>query len=225
MDSTDLAWLPWMLQTADSLFPTGAYAHSLGFEQSVQLGDRDLAVYLRERVVPSLRAWELPYVRFVHDAAQDGNVDCLFALDAEIGAAKLARETREASAQLGRRRLTGLQTLRPDDPLLKRCGNAGLACHHITAHGLQAVVLGAPLAAALLTYYYQSAAAVGAAAMKLLRIGQDGVQRALTEVNGGAQAAVFASLKVKREDAGWFDPLLEIASMRHERAGERLFIS
>jgi urease accessory protein UreF len=36
---------------------------------------------------------------------------------------------------------------------------------------------------------------------------------------------VQASLEVEREEAGWFDPLLEIAAMRHEFADERLFIS
>jgi len=40
-----------------------------------------------------------------------------------------------------------------------------------------------------------------------------------------AKEAVAASLGVAREDAGCFNPLLEIASMRHERAFERLFIS
>ncbi len=34
---TDLPWLPFLLQTSDALFPTGAYAHSLGFEEIVRL--------------------------------------------------------------------------------------------------------------------------------------------------------------------------------------------
>ena len=34
----NLSWLPALLQTSDALFPTGAYAHSLGFEESVRLG-------------------------------------------------------------------------------------------------------------------------------------------------------------------------------------------
>ena len=33
----ELPWLPFLLQTADALFPTGAYAHSLGFEEIVRL--------------------------------------------------------------------------------------------------------------------------------------------------------------------------------------------
>ena len=50
MSISDLAWL---LQTADALFPTGAFAHSLGFEESVRLGavrdEASLGRFLREQ--------------------------------------------------------------------------------------------------------------------------------------------------------------------------------
>ncbi len=36
---------------------------------------------------------------------------------------------------------------------------------------------------------------------------------------------VARSLTVSRDELGWFDPLVEIASMQHEIAYERLFIS
>jgi len=36
---------------------------------------------------------------------------------------------------------------------------------------------------------------------------------------------VAQALTIAREAIGWFDPLLDIASMRHETADERLFIS
>lgn len=216
-----LAWLPWLLQSADSLFPTGAYAHSLGFEQSVQLGASDLGVYLRERTLPALREFELPYLRFCYDAAQSRDLALLRELNAEIGATKLARETREASRQLGGRRLTALRIVFPEAPLLDALPDA----HHLTICALQAAVIGAPLDAALAAYYYQSIAAIGAAALKLIRIGQEGVQRALAGANRQAASVIGASRLIPREPAGWFDPLLEIAAMRHERAEERLFIS
>ena len=82
-----------------------------------------------------------------------------------------------------------------------------------------------PLEAALSAYFYQSIAAVGGAALKLIRIGQEGVQRSLRAAAQGTHAAVTRSLTTTRENAGWFDPLLELASMRHAHAIERLFIS
>ena len=223
---SDLAWL---LQTADALFPTGAYAHSLGFEESVRLGvvrdEASLGRFLREQISPAQRQHELPYLRFAFAAE---SLDELCALDAGIGAWKLARESREASAQLGVRRLKALRTISDAAVLAEfdaaiREGRA--AGHHLVVCGLQARSEGVPLIAALTAHFYQALAAVCAAAMKLIRIGQDGCQRVLRAACADAESVVQGSLTIARQDAGWFNPLLEIAAMRHERAEERLFIS
>lgn len=224
-----LAWLPYLLQTSDALFPTGAYAHSLGFEEIVRLGlvrdEATLAAFLRQQLLPALRQQELPYLRFACAAA---DLDTLCALDAEISAWKLAREAREASAQLGGRRLRALRTI-GDTPALSAfasaIGSGRAKGHHLIVCGLQAREAGVPLAAALATYHYQALAAVCAAALKLIRIGQDGCQRVLHAAAQTSAADVAHSLTVARADAGWWNPLLEIAAMRHERAEERLFIS
>jgi len=232
MKAEDLHWLPFLLQTADALFPTGAYAHSLGFEEIVRLGlvrdERSLGNFFHEQVIPAQRRHELPYLRFACEAARDGDLAELRRLDWEISAWKLAAETRLASAQLGTRRLKALRTIADAprlvafDTLVARGACAG---HHLVVCGLQASVEGIPLEAALAAYFYQSLAALGAAALKLIRIGQDGVQRVLRAASTEANTVIPASLLVSRADAGWFNPLLEIASMRHERAFERLFIS
>ena len=225
----NLDWLPFLLQTADALFPTGAYAHSLGFEESVRLGlvrdEGSLLEFLQRQIVPAQTRQELPYLRFAFDAE---TLDELCAVDGEISAWKLAREAREASAQLGGRRLKALRNI-SDSPVLAEFDEAiqkGRALgHHLVVCGLQARVESMPLAAALMTYFYQSFAAICAAAMKLIRIGQDGCQRVLRAASAQTQDVVATSLAVARKDAGCFNPLLEIASMRHERAEERLFIS
>jgi urease accessory protein len=226
-------WLPLALQTADALFPTGSYAHSLGFEECVRLGlvrdEVTLQTFLVEQITPALARFELPYLRLVYEAAQAHDFETLAALDEEIGAAKPARETRAASLSLGRRRLQALRTILPDDPRLLACADAlassRMGGHQLTICAVQGAVAGAPLDAVLLSYFYQNLAAIAGAALKLLRIGQDGVQRALRAANAAAPAAAAQSRLVSREQAGCFNPLLEIASMRHERAAERLFIS
>jgi urease accessory protein len=238
-EEADLSWLPFLLQTADALFPTGAYAHSLGFEEIVRLGlvhdEGSLREFLRGQLIPALRELELPYLRFAFDAAVAGDLDALCAIDREISAWKLARETREASAQFGVRRLKALRVICCDtehaavvllanfEQCVERTEAHG---HHLVVCGLQAAVEGVPLAAALTAYAYQSLAAICAAALKLIRIGQEGCQRVLRAVCAGeVEKAVASSLGIACENAGWFNPLLEIASMRHERATERLFIS
>jgi urease accessory protein len=225
----NLDWLPFLLQTADALFPTGAYAHSLGFEESVRLGQvRDegsLLEFLQRQTMPAQMRQELPYLRFAFGAQ---TIDELCQIDAEISAWKLAREARDASAQLGGRRLKALRNISSfpvlaefEDAIQKRRALG----HHLVVCGLQARVENIPLAAALTVYFYQSLAAICAAAMKLIRIGQEGCQRVLRAASAEAKNVAAASLNVAREDAGCFNPLLEIASMRHERADERLFIS
>ena len=227
------AWLPLLLQTADALFPTGSYAHSFGFEECVGLklvhDELTLRTFLHEQIIPALENLELPYLRFAYEAVLAHDFVTLSALDQEIGAAKLARETREASVRLGRRRLQALLSILPDEPRLAACGRAvaleRLAGHHVIICAFQGVVAGVPLRATLTAYFYQSIAAVAGASLKLIRIGQDGMQRALHAAVAEATEAVARSLLVAREDAGCFNPLLEIAGMRHERVPERLFIS
>ena len=222
-------WVPFFLQTADALFPTGAYAHSLGFEEVVRLGlvkdEESLRNFLIQQIAPALEHQELPYFRLAYNAA---TLEELCSLDREVDAWKLAKETREASAQLGGRRLKALRAI-SDAPCLEEFGEAvqdwRANGHHLVVCALQAKAEGVPLAAALAAYFYQSMAAICAAALKLIRIGQDGCQRSLRAACGIADAVLRNSLAIEREDAGWFNPMLEIASMRHERAGERLFIS
>ena len=61
-------WVPALLQVSDPLFPTGAYAHSMGLEQwadacGYQSGE-DLSEFFREHAGPSLARLELPYLRY-----------------------------------------------------------------------------------------------------------------------------------------------------------------
>jgi urease accessory protein len=227
--SDDFCWLPFLLQTADALFPTGAYAHSLGFEECVRLGivrdEPSLRDFLVKQIVPAQRQQELPYLRFAFEAE---DLDVVCAIDREIDAWKLARETRDASIQLGLRRLKALRNI-TDAPHLAEFEQAIVAQrargHHLVVCAVQARVESIPLLAAITAYFYQSLAAICAAALKLIRIGQEGCQRALRTAAAQAEATIRQSLRVARNEAGWFNPLLEIASMRHERAEERLFIS
>ena len=70
--SSALAWLPQLLQTNDSIFPSGSYAHSFGLESLVQLGvvtDREsLRELLLQHLLPIFQHVDLPFVRLAHEA-------------------------------------------------------------------------------------------------------------------------------------------------------------
>ncbi len=223
-------WLPFALRTSDALFPTGAYAHSLGFEEFVRLtgasGEDALRRLLDLHVLPALELQELPYLRYVHASAVTEDLPALAGLDREIHAWKIPAELRSASLRLGSRRLDILLKTAPT-PVLSaiagRVASGEMHGHHITISGAQ--YAGLPLDAALMIYLYQAVSGYCAAALKLLRIGQEACQRILAACLERAPAIASNSLEIERERAGCFNPLLEIASMRHETAYERLFIS
>lgn len=217
-------WLPPLLQAVDPLFPTGAYAHSLGLEELVRMevvkDEETLRLFLLEQVAPALEHFELPMLRLAHDAACSGDIQQLCALDRQLDAWKICQELREASLSVGGRRLQALRQL-DKCPLIDEYAAAAGAKHHLVVYALQ--MRGAPVEALLMAWHYQSVAGYCSAALKLIRIGQEACQRVLHASLANASAVVASALVAK--EIGWFNPLLEIASMRHQTAFERLFIS
>lgn len=227
------AWVSALLQVSDPLFPTGAYAHSMGLEQwAATCGYRsgeDLIRFFREHAGPALARLELPYLRFVRDALVAGDWGTVLDLDAEIDAWKWAGEIREASISQGRGRLRLLKKLWKSSPDIETYSAAfasGKARgHHLVVAALQFELLKVPAEAGLMTYGYQSLANFVSASIKLLRISPESAQVALAAGLEQLPAWVGASKAVDREAAGWFAPGFDISSARHATAFSRLFIS
>jgi urease accessory protein len=223
-------WLPALLQISDAAFPTGSYAHSFGLEEMVRQGqvhdEASLRAFLDGHAIPGLTHVDLPLVRESRAAAMAGNRADLIAVDQLAAALRVPRELREASLQTGRRRLAILIRLRPTpelellDQISRENPRAG---HHAIVWGVSCVRI--PLRASLEAYYYHCVSCICTAAPKLIRIGQEGSQRVLGACLAQTGARIAQALTISREAIGWFDPLLDIASMRHETADERLFIS
>jgi urease accessory protein len=230
MNEDAFPWLARLLQVNDSAFPTGGYAHSLGFEEIVRLGlvhdEESIARHLEHHLWPMLIHFELPTIRFAQEAAVSRDLADLIALDAEVDAEKSARELREASRAMGRRRLHAFGASDASAVLKAFTGavqDGRCHAHHAVVFGLGLAAL--PTRAVLTSWAFQSLSAVCLSAPKLLRIGQDAAQRVLTASLAEMDANVAQSLAISRDEFGWFDPLMEIASMQHEIAHERIFIS
>lgn len=226
-------WVPALLQISDPLFPTGAYAHSMGLEQwaatcGYQSGE-DLQRFFSEHAGPSLARLELPYLRFVRQAVLESEWDAIFELDAEIGAWKWSKEIREASIAQGRGRLRLLKKLWPESDLILRYADgfaAGEARgHHLVVSAIQFELLKVPTEAGLMAYGYQNLANFVSASVKLLRISPEAAQLALHFGLDALPGWVADSQLVERESAGWFAPAFDIESARHATAFSRLFIS
>jgi urease accessory protein len=216
-------WL-WLLQANDSAYPSGAYAHSFGLEELVEAqvvkSPADLERFLTTQILPALLNFELPFFARAHAAAVAGNAAALLAIDAELDAWRIPAELRDASRRIGSQRLSLLAQLAPSE-LVARHLTAVPRSHHLVVVALE--LSGVPVAQAARAFAYQATSGLCAASMKLLRIGQTACQQITCRTLLSLSQQIDDSLKQPVD--GWFNPLLEIASLRHARAHARLFIS
>jgi urease accessory protein len=225
-------WVAGLLQTADSFYPTGAYAHSYGLEGLVQSGvvhDRaTLRTFLLEYVMPALARTDLPLVAQAWAAA--GNPPDWERLRelCFLGAAlRGAREPREAARAIGRQRLDLAAALRGGFAAeFNRRATAGdWPAPVCLAAVVEGRTLGAPLEAVLAAMVYTTVAGFITASIKLLRLGQNACQSLLAEVLAQSPGFIATALALDAADIGAFNPWWDIAAARHETADFRLFIS
>ncbi len=227
-----LDWLAVMLQLNDTFYPTGAYAHSFGLEGMIHEGvvrDREtLRHFLVASTLPSLRQVEMPLVCHAWTALGTHDWAAVEGLAHLSSALRSTREVRAASEAIGRQRAELLARLHPHalarEYLEKAAARAWPHSAALSA-ALEARVLGSPLEAALASVYYAAVSGAVAAAMKLLRLGQNAAHALMAELLMQAAPLIRAARQVPRGEIGWFNPWLDIASARHETAAERLFIS
>lgn len=216
--------LLWLLQSTDTGYPSGGYAHSFGLEELVSAGivsdEKSLLRFLRLQLIPNLLLFEIPYFKRAHLAATGEDLAGLLALDLELDAWRIPAELRDAGRRIGSQRLKLLVELASDSfvtEVARSCPRA----HHLVVAALE--YRNGDVADGARSYSYQALASATSASMKLMRIGQNACQRVLSKALQEIEPAVEESLN--RKVCGHFNPLLEIASLRHAYSHERLFIS
>jgi urease accessory protein len=215
-----------LLQTTDSLFPTGAFSHSGGLEGLTSDGilstaeDAERAV--EEILVHSFARIDLPAAGLAHRAATAGDVAALLDLDGRVDSLKAPRESREAGRSLGRRRLRIVAALEEYRRAVEEGRSPG---QQAVVTGMHAAREGIERGEMMLAFTYGTAAGLVASAMKLLPVGQTRAQALLAALGRRSADLVAAADAMTAGDLGAFTPLLDIAAMRHEVARTRLFIS
>jgi urease accessory protein len=216
-------WL-WLLQANDTAYPSGSYAHSFGLEELVECGvvktAADLEAFLEKQVLPTLLTFEIPHFVRAHASAVTGDTSTLLALDTELDAWRIPFELRDASRRIGSQRLDLLHQLDPS-LLISEIRTASPRCHHLVVTALELSAL--PVEQAARAFAFQAIVSLTAASMKLMRIGQTAVLK--NSRNTRAKLGVKIDASLSQPADGWFNPLIEIASLRHARAHSRLFIS
>jgi len=225
-----------LLQMSDTALPIGALNHSFGVETlaAEESLNADLLPPFLNDYLCEVGAVEICFCgaayRLGTDPTDHFPAESWLDLNSKLSALKLARESREASATLGRRFLRLVSDLVESPTLLaalKVAPATAAEIHHCTAFGLTGVALGIEEDATLLAYSHQSLANLISACQRLLPLGQTQATRMLwelkpmlTELVGRAQEDDF-----NVDEVSSFAPLVELGSMRHPPLATRLFIS
>jgi len=221
-----------LLQFTDSLFPSGAFAHSYGLEGLLAGG----APMKGDRLHATVAAiWEHHLLRtdgligvHAHRAMSRGDLEAVCDLDRRLFAMKLPRELRTASTDTGRSFLAEARAV-------VSCADFDRLCARVQAGdspGNYAVMFQAGAAASgngeadtLLAWAYQSMAQIAAALLRLGAVGHRSAVSLISRLRPLVEERVHGVLGRDLGDVSSFAPQLEIASMRHERQYSRLFRS
>lgn len=239
MQNDSLAFLR-LLHFADSALPVGAAAHSFGLETLVADGSLKvemLEVFLRDYLEEAgglectfcLLGYRLACQLAAQTQLDDDALAQWLALHARLGAFKPARESRQASAALGRRFLQlalGLQVHPFLTEFVRTAKTAAIETHHCIAFGLVCGLLGVDETGTGLAYTQQSLTGLVSACQRLLPLGQSQASQILWHLQPTLLALVERSKAAATDNAIFnFTTLLDIGSMRHPVLTTRLFIS
>ncbi len=231
---------------ADSAFPIGAAAHSFGLETLAaegQLRAAQIEPLLTDLLWASGQA-EAIFLRLAHRLGSSDPETVLpdwLRLNHYIAASKSARESRMASATLGRRFLQTVAQLEAA-ATLQRLHQATLAAsvesHYCAAFGLVGGYLQIDADTTVLAFLQQHVMGLVSACQRLLPIGQSRASEILWHLKPTLIAVAEASSRALPrysatvpplaeclEQLALFTPLVDWGSMRHPTLTTRLFIS
>jgi len=213
-------------QLTDSALPTGAFAHSLGFEnyldRELVFDEESFGTWLSAFVSQSLTYSDGLAIRLFYEGVDLGELDAL------LSASLLPRQVREASLKMGSRLLEiGAEVFpSPELELYRDSVRDGRAAgHQPLAFAVVARSLGVPQQEALAAYLFATVTTLTQNAVRAIPLGQNAGQRVLRKAHDDVAAAINSIARLMPDDFGAVSPGLEISQMRHERQRARMFMS
>ena len=224
------------LQLADSFFPTGAYAHSLGLEEMVALGwvhsAQGVGEYLAELLANGVLPSDGVALLHAHRRAEADHLQEIIEIDCLLHAMKLPEEMRRASTQSGRRFLDesdALLSLEEVPEVFQEYRKSVISQdapgNSAVAFAVLAWAAGIEVKLALPAYCHSLVVGLLGAAQRILPLSHTDAQKILRSLHGQIITGHRQIEDMHWRDMTAFNPLADIASMRHERAEVRMFAS
>jgi urease accessory protein len=229
----DLAHLQ-MLHLADSALPIGSLAHSFGLESLVSaeiLQVNDLPNFL-QGYLEEAGMLEAVALREAFQLTTGNSPVFLparwIAINDLLSALKPARESRTASATLGRNFLRAVLGV-ASHPYLQQAWESSVEAesliHHSAAFGLVSAALGFDEERSVLAFLHQMTANLVSACQRLLPLGQSQAMRILWDLKPAMAEIAVRSARCSLEEVSCTMPLFDWGAMEHPALSTRLFVS
>ncbi|BCL78269.1 urease accessory protein UreF [Ktedonobacteria bacterium brp13] len=237
-----------LLQLADSALPIGTTAHSFGLEtltSEEEVCVEQLVAFCSDYLIECgtlectfcLLSYRLVQASadgdIIHNmvaSEKEAYIQTWLTLNMRLSAYKPARESRTASATLGRRLLqlaASLEELPVIQTALTAAKQQHIETHYSTAFGLVASLLTIDEEMTLLAYLQQTLSALLSTSQRLLPLGQSQASNIQWHLKPLMVEVIARSQQMALDPASitTFTPLLDLGSMRHPTLTTRLFIS
>lgn len=219
-----------ILHYAGGTFPTGAFSQSWGLETYIHDGsvkdEEGFRRFLRMYTDAVLGGLEGPFFCEAYALAAAGSFDKLPALESQLTALRLTKETRESVIRTGKAMLRIVSEITSDDQIAayyekeKQRGISFPIAFAITAARAEV-----EKEEALDAFLFNAVNGIIQSALKLIPLGNIQAQKILLDFYEEVKAAKEKALRIPASEAFAFCPGLDIASMRHETLPTRLYMS